>query len=100
MNEQKVISHAQYWYLIYSQYDTLYEKILDAPRLSNIVPPTLGEESHAIDGIIGSASSQKVRKPSSATLATSSQNYSSNPTVTSSFEVNFVSSDEENINRN
>ena len=37
--EEKVISRAQYLDLIYTQSSTLYDKIPDAPRPENYVPP-------------------------------------------------------------
>lgn len=57
VTEEKVITRAQYLDLIYTQYGTLCENIKYALIPSNIVPHTPGKESHAIDGIIGSASS-------------------------------------------
>lgn len=53
MTEEQVISRAQYLDLIYTQFGTLYEKIPDPPRTLNVVPSTLGKESHVVDGIIG-----------------------------------------------
>ena len=39
VTEEKVIPHAQYLYLVYTQSDMLCDNIPKAPRPSNIVPP-------------------------------------------------------------
>ena len=57
MTEEQVIARAQYLDLVYTQWGTLYDNILNALRPSNIVPPPSGKESHANDGMIGSDSS-------------------------------------------
>lgn len=62
--KEKAITCAQYLDLVYTQSGSLYDKIQNALILSNIIPPPLGKESHAADGIIGSASSQLVSRPS------------------------------------
>lgn len=53
--EEKVISHAQYLDVIYTQSGMLYEKILNVPRSNFIVPPQL-KDSHVRDSIIGTTS--------------------------------------------
>lgn len=58
MTKEKLIAHAQYLDLIYTQFGMLYEKIPNATRPSNIVPHPPGKESHAADGMIGSTSSK------------------------------------------
>jgi len=55
VTEEKVIARAQYLDLIYTQFGTLYEKIPNVPRSNFNVPPQL-KDSHARDGLIGSAS--------------------------------------------
>ena len=79
--------------LIYTQSGMIYEKIQDVLRPSNTSPCTPGKESHAVDGIIGSASLQAARKPSGATLTASSRNSSSNPPTDFSSKINSISSD-------
>jgi len=54
VTEEQVIARAQYLDLIYTHPDTLYDKIPNAPRPSDIVPPTPSKESHGVDGVIGS----------------------------------------------
>jgi hypothetical protein len=74
VTEEKVISRAQYLDLVYTQSGMLYDKIPNALRPSNIVPPPPGKESHVADGIIGSTSLQSVSKPSGISLTASAQN--------------------------
>lgn len=58
VTEEKVITHAQYLDLIYTQSDTLYDKIPDAPRpeFSNPPPPKSNRDSHVGDVVIGASS--------------------------------------------
>jgi hypothetical protein len=51
--KEQAISRAQYLDLIYSQTDTLYDLILDAPRPSTNPTPTHPVYSHGVDGVIG-----------------------------------------------
>jgi hypothetical protein len=53
VTEEKAISRDQYMDLIYSQTDTLYDLIPDAPRLSMNPTPTPPTTSHATDGMTG-----------------------------------------------
>jgi hypothetical protein len=53
INEEKVISHAQYLDLVYSQINTLYDLIPDAPHLSKNPTQTPPVASHVVDGVIG-----------------------------------------------
>ena len=71
ITEEQVIARAQYLDLIYTQSDTLYDKIPNAPRLEFSVPPPpkSNKDSHAGDGVIGTtsmkltkATSKKARK--------------------------------------
>ena len=61
--EEQVIAQAQYLDLVYTQSGTLYEKILDLPRPSQITATPSG--SHAIGGVIRSVSANKSKKKSS-----------------------------------
>jgi hypothetical protein len=51
--EEKMISHAQYLDIVYSQTGTLYDLIPDAPRPSTNPTPTPPTNSHVVDGVIG-----------------------------------------------
>ena len=61
ITEEKAISRAQYLDLVYSQSETLYDLIPQAPRPSTdpTKPPT---EVH-VDGIVGSIQSPPIEKP-------------------------------------
>jgi hypothetical protein len=52
VTKEKVISHAQYLYLIYLQTDTLYDLIPDTPCPSTNPTPTPLVSSHVVDGVI------------------------------------------------
>ena len=58
VTEEDVIRRAQHLDLIYSQSDTLYDIIPNAPRPSNDIPQTT-PGPHA-DGVIGSVSTTSV----------------------------------------
>jgi hypothetical protein len=53
VTEEKVISHAQYLDLIYSQMSTLYDLLPDAPLPSTTATSTTPTTSHVVDGVIG-----------------------------------------------
>jgi hypothetical protein len=53
ITEEKVISHAQYLYLIYSQMGTLYDLLSDTPHPSTNPTPTPLVASHVVDSVIG-----------------------------------------------
>ena len=55
VTEEQVITRAQYLDLVYTQSDTLYDKIPDAsrPEFSIPPPPKSNNDSHAGDGVIG-----------------------------------------------
>jgi hypothetical protein len=57
-SEEKSILHSQHLDLIYSQYRTLYDIILHAPR-SSIDPHRPNPGPH-VDGVVGSISSASV----------------------------------------
>ena len=54
VTEDQVIARAQYLDLIYTHFGTLYEKIPNAPQSNFNVPPQI-KDSHARDGLIGTA---------------------------------------------
>ena len=91
--EEQVISRAQYLDLIYTQSDTLYDKIPNAPRLAFIVPPPpqSSKDSHAGDGDVGSSSMQTEGITSGQTLSITNQTTNSSENTLAS-EVNVVSS--------
>ena len=92
--EEQVTTHAQYLDLIYTQFDTLYDKIPNAPRPTFIVPPPpqSSKESHADDGVICCSSTQLVGRPSGQTLAITNQTTNALENTLAS-EVNVMSSD-------
>ena len=51
VTEEQAISQAQYLDLVYSQFETLYDLILQAPRPST--DPTKPPEKTLVDGIVG-----------------------------------------------
>jgi hypothetical protein len=93
--EEKAISHAQYLDLIYSQMETLYKLIPDAPRPSTTTTSTTPTTSHAVDGVIGT-----FHDNAKSTLATHTNPKSTNsnfqsastptPSTDKKFEVNSV----------
>jgi len=94
MIEEKVIAHAQYLDLVYTQSDTLYDKIPNAPRSLNIFPPLMpGKESHAANGIICPTSMHTTSKPYGIAPPAYAENPHSHPLTTSASEINVVSSD-------
>jgi len=70
----------------------LYNKITMALRPSNIVPSLSAKESHVVDGIIGSTSSQTASKPSGIDLIVLMQNPRSYPPIDSTSNINVISS--------
>ena len=54
VTEEQTIRHAQYLNIIYSQTNTLYDLIPDAPRPSTTATSTTPTTSHVVDGVIGS----------------------------------------------
>ena len=67
VTEEQVIAQAQYLDLVYTQSGTLYDKIPDLPRPSQLTATPSG--SHAADGVIGSVSTGKSKKKSSKTTS-------------------------------
>jgi hypothetical protein len=65
ITEEKVISHAQYLDLVYSQISTLYDLIPDAPHLSTNPTPTPPVASHVVDGVIGTFHAETQSKKAS-----------------------------------
>ena len=53
VKEEQAISRAQYLDLVYSQTDTLYHLLPDAPHPSTSTTSTTPTASHATDGVIG-----------------------------------------------
>jgi hypothetical protein len=53
VTKEQAISHTQHLDLIYSQMETLYDLILNAPRPSTNPTPTPPIASHVFDGVIG-----------------------------------------------
>jgi hypothetical protein len=53
ITEEHVISNDQYLDLVYSQTNTLYDLIPDAPLTSTNPTQTLPVASHVVDGVIG-----------------------------------------------
>ena len=62
VTEEKAISHAQYLDLVYSQLGTLYDLIPHAPRPTT--DPSRPATEPPTDGILGSAQTKMVDKPS------------------------------------
>jgi hypothetical protein len=56
VTEEETIARAQYLYLVYSQFGTLYEFLLNVAR-DNIDPSNPSSSSH-VDGVIGSVKTQ------------------------------------------
>ena len=91
--EEQVIPRAKYLDLIYTQSGMIYDKIPNAPQPTFVVPPPpqSSKESHAIDVVIGSSSTQIGRRTSGQNLVVSNQttNVSKN---TLASEINSMSS--------
>lgn len=64
VTEEKVISHAMYLDLMYTQSNMLYDKIPNSSRSYNIASQNPRKESHVVDGMIISTSQQLKIKPS------------------------------------
>lgn len=92
VSEEKVISHAQYLDLIYTQSGTLCNKIPDAlrPEFSIPPPPKSNRDAHTNEGMIGASSTETKRRSSGKALVVSSQNENDKPLAS---EINAVSSD-------
>jgi hypothetical protein len=58
VTEEKTISPAQYFDLVYSQIGTLYDLLPDLPRPSTSNTSTTLVASHATDGVIGTFQAQ------------------------------------------
>lgn len=91
VTEEKVIAHAQYLDLIYTQSGMLYDKIPYAlgPDFS-IPPPKSSRYSHASDSVIGTSSTQTTKAPSGKALAVSSEKAND---ILPASEVNAMSTD-------
>jgi hypothetical protein len=78
--------------LVYTQSGTLYDKIPDAPRPEFSIPPPPGSnsDSHAGDGVIGTANAKSTRDSNKKARKTSNQK--ANQEILAS-EVNAVSTD-------
>ena len=76
VTEEQVIARAQYLDLVYTQSDTLYDKIPDAPRpeFSIPPPPKSNSDSHAGDGVIGTENTKSIKASSKKTRKNSDQN--------------------------
>jgi hypothetical protein len=92
VTEEQVIARAQYLDLVYTQSGTLYDKIPDAPRpeFSIPPPPKSNSDSHAGDGVIGTANTNPKRTNQKKARKDSNQN--AHEEVLAS-EVNAVSTD-------
>ena len=92
ITKEQVISRAQYLDLIYTQSDTLYNKIPNAPRPAFTVPPPpqSSKESHPRDGVIGYLSMQMVGRPSIQTLTITNQTTNASKNTLAS-KINVVS---------
>jgi hypothetical protein len=64
VTEEKVISHAQYLDLVYSQTSMLYDLICDSPRPSTNPNPMPPIDSHDVDGVIGTFHAETQSKQS------------------------------------
>jgi hypothetical protein len=95
VTEEKVISHAQYLDLVYSQMGTLYDLIPDTPRPSTNPTPKPPAASHVVDGVIGTF---HVETQSMHTSHTNPKSNHSNaqdtptPSTSKTVEVNYVQS--------
>ena len=91
VTEEQVIARAQYLDLVYTQSGTLYDKIPDAPRPEFSIPPPPGSnsDSHAGDGVIGTANTKSTRD---SKKARKTSNQKANQEILAS-EVNVVSTD-------
>jgi hypothetical protein len=94
VTEEQVIARAQYLDLVYTQSGTLYDKIPDAPRPEFSIPPPPGSnsDSHAGDGVIGTANAKSTRDSNKKARKTSNQK--ANQEILAS-EVNAVSTDKD-----
>ena len=90
--EEKVIAHAQYLELIYSQSGTLYDKIPDAPRPEFSVPPPpkSSKDYHDGNGMIGMTSTKTAKATSKKARMVSSQKADEEPLTS---KVNAMSTD-------
>ena len=97
VTEQKVISRTQYLDLIYSQTDTFYDLIPNAPLPSTTTTSTTPSTSHVVDGVIGTfhTNAQSTHAPH----ANTKYNYSNvqhaptpTPSTDKTFEANLVQS--------
>lgn len=68
VTEEKSIARAQYLDLVYSQLDTLYEMLLDAPRPSSYQATSKSLDMPLVDGVIGSESQTPVKYSSKQKL--------------------------------
>jgi hypothetical protein len=92
VTEEQVIARAQYLDLVYTQSGTLYDKIPDAPRpeFSIPPPPKSNIDSHAGDGVIGTASAKSKKASPQKARKTSDRN--AHEEILAS-EVNAISAD-------
>jgi len=63
VTKEQDISCAQYLDLVYSQSDTLYDSIPNAPRPSTHPNPVSTTTSHVVDGVVGSVTQENKGKP-------------------------------------
>ena len=105
VTKKDVIRHAQHLDLIYSQSDTLYDIIPNAPRPSNDIPRT-APGSH-VDGVIGFISTTSVSQVAEqlGQLALTNKPAATTPTTTSnepapSTDVNMVQTSKSSRHKN
>ena len=68
VTKEQAISRAQYLYLVYSQFGTLYDLIPQAPHPST--EPAKPSAEVPVDGIVGSIQSPSTAKPAKQTQTT------------------------------
>jgi hypothetical protein len=105
VTEEQAISRAQYLDLVYSQMSTLYDLILDAPRLSTNPTPKPLVASHVVDDVIGTFHTETQSTHSThINPKSTTSNVQNTPTPTPSSgknsEVNLVQSTPTGKNKN
>jgi hypothetical protein len=97
VSEERAISQDQYLDLIYSQMDTLYDLLLDAPRPSTTATSKTPAASHVDDGVIdtfhANAKSMSATHTNPKSPTSNVKNaLTPTPSTRKTFEVNFVQS--------